>query len=116
MLEALSQRYGAGSANDDETLAQIERVHREYGVVVDPHTAVGLTVADKLDPLPGTPTVVLATAHPAKFPDAVERATGIRPELPSHLADLLERKERCTVLSNSVEKVREFIIESTKAV
>ena len=116
VLDELSERYDAGSANDDETLETIEQVHRNYGIVVDPHTAVGLAVADKLDALPGTPTVVLATAHPAKFPDAVARATGSRPELPTHLSDLLAREERFAVLPNSVESVREFIIRSTEAV
>ena len=115
VLKTLSERYCAGSANDDETLAKIGQVHREFGIVVDPHTAVGLVVADKLNPPAGTPTVVLATAHPAKFPNAVERATGTRPELPAHLADLLERAERCTVLPNSVEAVRESIAKSTEA-
>jgi len=113
ILEELSARYDAGSADDEETLAKIQEVHRECGIVVDPHTAVGLAVADRLDPLPSTPTVVLATAHPAKFPDAVARATGTRPELPTHLSDLLEREERCTVLPNSLAAVREFISECT---
>lgn len=114
ILAELSRRYSAGSANDDETLAKIGQVYRECGIVVDPHTAVGLAVADKLDPLPGTPTVVLATAHPAKFPDAVARATGTRPELPPQLSDLLQREERCAVLPNSVGAVRDFIVKSAK--
>ena len=114
-LKELSERYVAGSANDDETLATMAQTYQEYGIVVDPHTAVGLAVADKLELPSGTPTVVLATAHPAKFPDAVARATGVPPELPSHLDDLLKREERCVVLPNSVEAVRDFIVRSTKA-
>lgn len=114
-LKELSGRYAAGSANDEETLETIAQAYREYGIVVDPHTAVGLAVADKLEAPSGVPTVVLATAHPAKFPDAVARATGVRPELPPQLGDLLKREERCMVLSNSVEEVRDFIVRSTKA-
>lgn len=114
-LKDLSQRYAAGSANDDETLAMIARVYQEYGIVVDPHTAVGLAVADQLERPSGTPTVVLATAHPAKFPDAVTRATGVRPELPPQLDDLLKREERCAILPNSVEAVRDFIVGRMKA-
>ena len=115
VLKDLSKRYVAGSANDDETLATIAHAYREYGILVDPHTAVGLAVADKVELPSGTPTVVLATAHPAKFPDAVARATGVRPELPPQLDELLKREERCAVLPNSVDAVRDFIVRSTKA-
>ena len=81
-------------------------------MVLDPHTAVGVAAArEALKRNPGTPVVVLGTAHPAKFPDAVERATGRRPPLPPHLADLLERPERFTVLPNAVEAVEGFIRE-----
>ena len=60
-------------------------------MVIDPHTAVGVAVAERLRGDRGTPMVTLATAHPAKFPDAVERAIGVRPALPDRLADLDER-------------------------
>jgi threonine synthase len=63
-------------------------------MLVDPHTAVGIGVAESGTGDPSVPVVTLATAHPAKFPDAVEAATGIRPPLPEHLADLFERPER----------------------
>jgi len=63
-------------------------------VLVDPHTAVGLGAAARCRQDPSVPMVALATAHPAKFPDAVEAATGVRPALPGPLADLFERPER----------------------
>lgn len=113
-LEELSERYVAGSADDDETLATIARSYGDYGILVDPHTAVGLAVADKLKLQSDGPTVVLATAHPAKFPDAVERATGVRPELPPQLGDLLKREERYAALPNSVDAVRDFITGSAR--
>ena len=62
------------------------------------------------------PVVALATAHPAKFPDAVERATGVRPALPPHMADLMERAERFTVLPNEQGTVERFIRERARAV
>ena len=65
---------------------------------------------------PHTPVVALSTAHPAKFPDAVERATGIRPALPPHMADLMERKESFTVLPNDQAAVERFIRERARAV
>nr|TFG53366.1 MAG: pyridoxal-phosphate dependent enzyme [Hyphomicrobiales bacterium] len=111
----LSERYVAGAANDQETLSTIAQVYREYGIILDPHTAVGMAVAEKLALPASEPLVFLATAHPAKFPDAVARATGVRPELPPQLSDLLAREERCTRLANSVSAVREFICRSTGA-
>jgi threonine synthase len=114
-VEELSERYIAGSANDDETLAMMERFYRENGIIVDPHTAVGLAVAENLKLQTTSPIVFLATAHPAKFPDAVIRATGVRPDLPPHLADLLTREERCTNLPNSASSVRDFIAERVSA-
>lgn len=88
----------AGRATDDETLGEIARSHAERGYLADPHTAVGLHVARTLGLGAERPVVCLATAHPAKFPDAVERATGVRPPLPARLADLLDREERYAIL------------------
>ena len=75
------------------TLAVMRDVHADTGLLVDPHTAVGIGAARACRE-PGVATVALATAHPAKFPDAVERATGVRPALPARLADLFDRPER----------------------
>ena len=83
------------------------------GQVIDPHTAIGLAAARRTSPtLPaGTPVVTLATAHPAKFPDAVERATGQRPPLPARLGDLFEREERYATLPATFEAVTGYIAE-----
>lgn len=113
VLAALRARYLAASATDDETIAAIKKLYDETGLIADPHTAVGLAAAEKLTGQLEPPVVFLATAHPAKFPDAVEKAIGIRPELPPALADLMERPERCTVLPNDVEAVRRFIGDRT---
>ena len=92
------------------------RTYREAGVVLDPHSAVGVAAArGALARDPGTPVVVLGTAHPAKFPEAVARATGQHPALPAHLADLLHRPERFTVLPNAVEAVERFIRDRATA-
>ncbi|WP_431282090.1 threonine synthase [Humitalea sp. 24SJ18S-53] len=85
------------SLDDAGTVAEINRLWRDAGYLADPHTACGTAAAAALAPS-GIPVIVAATAHPAKFPDAVERATGIRPPLPRHLADLYERPERFDVL------------------
>ena len=89
--------------DDDGTLAEIRRLWTTAGYLADPHTAVGTAAARALPPAdPAVPVIVAATAHPAKFPDAVERATGIRPPLPARLADLYEREERFGVLPNDL--------------
>ena len=104
--------FDAIRIDEAATQAEMARAYREAGTVLDPHTAVGVGAARKaLAADPATPMVVLGTAHPAKFPDAVERATGQRPALPPHLADLLERTEHFTVLPNDVATIEGFIRE-----
>ncbi|WP_372620586.1 threonine synthase [Falsiroseomonas sp.] len=100
-----------GFALDDEgTLAEIARLHRECGYLADPHTAVGTAAALAVPPVnPAIPLVVAATAHPAKFPDAVRRATGSAPPLPSRLADLYERPERLTRLPADLDAIEAFV-------
>jgi threonine synthase len=102
-------RFDAASLGDDETLAVIRQVHETSGVLVDPHTAVGVGAA-RACRRGDSPMVALATAHPAKFPDAVEKATGIRPALPTRLADLFDREERFDVLPAEVGAVREHVL------
>ncbi|MBM3524707.1 MAG: pyridoxal-phosphate dependent enzyme, partial [Alphaproteobacteria bacterium] len=108
-LKALRAAFGAGRTSDEETLAMIARMHRETGELVDPHTAVALHVALAQKRPRDIPMVTLACAHPAKFPDAVEKATGIRPALPPALVDLYRREERVAVLPNDLRAVQAFV-------
>ncbi|MBI3711333.1 MAG: threonine synthase [Proteobacteria bacterium] len=105
----LGRDFVGARANDEETVATIARIHRRTGELVDPHTAVGLNAAALRRGDPRVPMIALACAHPAKFPDAVERATGIRPALPPALADLLTRPERLTALPNDLAAVEDFV-------
>ncbi len=100
--------FDSGRADEAETTAMIGRVHAETGLLLDPHTAVGVAAARGRTP-DDTPVVVLGTAHPAKFPDAVEKATRRRPELPPRLADLYDREERYDVLPNELAAVQAHI-------
>jgi threonine synthase len=109
MHGALREIFDAGRADDAATLAMIAATAKTVGETVDPHTAVALHVASRNRGDPGVPMVTLATAHPAKFPDAVERATGIRPELPMRLAGLMNRPERLNVLPNDLTAVETFV-------
>jgi threonine synthase len=95
-------------STDDDTIAMIAHTYRDSGSLVDPHTAVGL-VATQACAEPDEPVVTLATAHPAKFADAVERATGVRVALPEHLADLLSRKEQTMLLPNDLAAVKQLV-------
>ena len=113
---AAQSLFHAGRCTESETLETIGAVYRETGMVIDPHTAVGVAVGRRLRGACEIPMVTLATAHPSKFPDAVERATGVRPALPDRLADLYEREERCTMLPNDIFAVMEHIRERAGAV
>ena len=114
-LSAIRGSFAADRADEDETAATIRTVLRETGYLVDPHTAVGIAVAEKESRDPAVPIVVLGTAHPAKFPDAVEAACGIRPQLPEWLADLDARPERVTALEPDQAKIEEFILAASRA-
>ncbi len=108
VLEDLRARYAAARCTDAETLETIARAHRETGRLIDPHTAVALHAAYGMGRRAG-PLVVLSTAHPAKFPDAVAKATGLAPALPARLSGLYERPERCETLPNDKALVRAHI-------
>ncbi|GLK67742.1 threonine synthase [Hansschlegelia plantiphila] len=101
--------FDAGRADEAAVAETIDRVRRETGYLLDPHTAVAYAVAERADLDPATPTVVLSTAHPAKFPDAVEAASGVRPELPPHLAELLEKPEKLVRLPGELGAIESFV-------
>jgi threonine synthase len=112
------RRDFASAAVDEETVAQeMRRTYGDAGYLLDPHTAVGVHAGRALiDDDPRTPVIALSTAHPAKFPDAVLRATGVRPELPPHLAELMDRPERFARLANDQAAVERFIRERARVV
>jgi len=98
-----------GFALDDAgTLAEIRRLHAATGYLADPHSAIGIAAARAL-PCHGVPTVAMATAHPAKFPEAMERATGQRPPLPSRLGDLYEREEKYHRAPNDLAAIEALV-------
>jgi len=105
--------FSAGRCDEAGTRETIAAVYGDSGYIVDPHTAVGIDVARaqrrKGAIADDVPLVSLSTAHPAKFPDAIERAVGIRPALPERMSDLLDRDERVAVLGNDTGAVRKYI-------
>ncbi len=115
-LENMRALFVASRADEAETRRTIGEVHQASGYVLDPHTAVGAAVARKLGKgAADSPLVVLGTAHPAKFPEAVEEACGVYPQLPDTFSDLMRRKERVTSLPNDASAVAEFVLSHARA-
>jgi threonine synthase len=106
--------FVAARIDDDQTLDVIRRLHSSTGMLIDPHTAVAIGAVERVWTSMAGPIVTMATAHPAKFPDAVERATGIRPQLPAYLSDLMERPEFITKLPNDLDAVKQFVEANTR--
>ena len=115
MLAAIREEFDAGRADETETAAAIRAAWREAGDLVDPHTAVALAVADRDISDSRIPNIVLSTAHPAKFPDAVEAACGVRPQLPAWLDGLMSRPERIRVIRNDQAEVEKFVLSVSRA-
>ena len=113
---SLASGWSGARFDDDQVLACIAAEADRSGVVLDPHSAVGVLAARECRRDPAVPMVALATAHPAKFPDAVEKATGVRTALPERLGDLLTRPERMTHLPNDLAGVEAFVEEHAHAV
>jgi threonine synthase len=113
-LAAVRKDFSAGRADETETTATMRAMYEEHGRLVDPHTAVGLAVAERFAKA-GMPMVALATAHPAKFPAAVLAATGREAALPESLGDLMRRPERYVAIANDQAAVERFIAGRTRA-
>ncbi len=107
--------FDARRCSDEQTSEMMKACYRETGYMIDPHTAVGLFSAWQVRQDPSVPLIALACAHPAKFPDAVEKATGIRPDLPERMADLYEREEHYDVLPNKLADIQKYIRERRTA-
>jgi threonine synthase len=108
-LPALRRDFGAASASEAEVARCIRRVRKESGYLLDPHSACAVVAAQKMRSDATSPLIVLATAHPAKFPDALKAITGERPALPPRLALLLAARERFTALPNDLAAVERFV-------
>jgi threonine synthase len=114
-LASIRADFDAFRVDELACAEEMGRVYRLSGMVIDPHSAVGVHAARKaLAASPATPVVALGTAHPAKFPDAVEAATGVRPPLPEALSDLMERKEAIVVLPNTSRAVADYLRQTAR--
>jgi threonine synthase len=111
-LQALRESFDSGRCDEDETRATIRQAWAGMGELLCPHSAVGVKVAQE-QRRTGTPMITLATAHPAKFPAAVDAASGVHPPLPERMADLYERSERMTRVDNDLGALETLIKERT---
>jgi threonine synthase len=114
-LSAIRSEFSADRAGEEEVAATIRTVLRETGQLIDPHTAVGVAVAEKEQRDPALPMIVLSTAHPAKFPDAVQTACGIKPALPEWLGDLGSRPEKVTHLPADQNQIERCVLACSRA-
>ncbi len=105
----LKNDFFAGAASEAQVATAIKEMQSQSGYLMEPHTACGVVAAQANMASADVPTVVLATAHPAKFPDAMEAVTGARPQLPDHLSHLLTDKERFSVIDNVQADVEDFV-------
>ena len=108
-LKKIKENFCSESLSDKETKSAISEVYKSQGILVDPHTAVAIGAAKKLN-LKGS-IIILATAHPSKFPDAVIKSTNIKPELPSNYQNLLIKKEKYEKLPKDFKKIKNYILK-----
>lgn len=114
-LAAARATFAAIGVDDEATIATMRRVHEQTGHIVDPHSAIALAATEALGKPSDGPIISLACAHPAKFPDAVKRATGLTPQLPPHLAGLMTAEERVTRLPNDPAAVAAYLSQALVA-
>ena len=114
-LAEIRAGFSADRAGEEEVAATIRTVLRETGQLIDPHTAVGVAVAEKEQRDPALPMIVLSTAHAAKFPDAVQAACGVRPALPDWLGDLERRAEKVTHLPSDQGQIERCVLAASRA-
>lgn len=115
VLEKIRQSFAAGRCSEEDTASTIASTLTDSGYLLDPHTAIGVHVA-KAHETADVPMIVLGTAHPAKFPDAVEAACGVRPELPSELQPMMRAEERQHVVAAEQGAVEAFVEKHARAV
>ena len=106
-LNKISENFLSASMSEDETLEVIKNIYEKFAVVLDPHTAIGYGAFDKHNLIGNN--IVLATAHPCKFPDAIQSAINVKADLPNELTFILDQKENYNIVENNVEKVKQHI-------
>ena len=108
-MERINKDFLSASMSEKEVLDTIKEVHIKYNVILDPHSAIGFGSLNKIN-IDGN-NIVLATAHPCKFPDAIDKSIGVKPELPDELKYVMDEKENYDIISNNLSKIQQYIKE-----
>ena len=111
-LEKIRKDFLSESMNEEEVIETIRNIYNKYNVILDPHTAIGLGALNKIN-IEGD-NIVLATAHPCKFPDAIDKSISIKPSLPSELQYIMDKKEHYDIVPNNVSKTKQYIKDKLK--
>ena len=108
-LDKININFLSSRISEEEVLKTIKEVYEKYNIVLDPHSAIGYGAFDKIN-LNGN-NIVLATAHPSKFPDAIKKAINLKADLPEELMFVLNEKEKFNIIDNNVDKIKKYIKE-----
>ena len=108
-LNKINKDFLSEKLSEDETINEIKEVFKNHNIVLDPHTAIGYGVAKKLKQ--DNSCIILSTAHPSKFPEAIKNALGKNEELPPELRNVLKEKEKFEILENSLDQVKNYILK-----
>ena len=111
-LKKIKESFYSESLSEEETKSVIKEIYKNQEILIDPHTAIAIGAVNQIS-LEGN-TVILATAHPSKFSDTVMKATGIKPDLPENLNNILVGKEKYEKLPKNLEKIQNYILERAK--
>ena len=107
-LKKIKKDFISETISEKELLSCIKKVYEKHKIIIDPHTAVGLGVLEKIN-LIGK-KIILSTAHPCKFPEAITKAINVKSELPDKLNYILNEKENFVVIQNNIEEVKKYIL------
>ena len=108
-MERINKDFLSASMSEKEVLDTIKEVHNKHDIILDPHSAIGFGSLNKIN-IDGN-NIVLATAHPCKFPEAIDRSIGIKPELPDELKYVINEKENYDIIINNLSKTQQYIKE-----
>ena len=108
-MERLNKDFLSTSMSEKEVLDTIKEVYVKYNIILDPHSAIGFGSLNKIN-IDGN-SIVLATAHPCKFPDAINKSIGVKPDLPDELKYIMDEKENYDIVSNNLSKIQQYIKE-----
>jgi len=108
-IERINNDFLSASMSEKEVLDTIKEVYVKYNIILDPHSAIGFGSLNKIN-IDGN-NIVLATAHPCKFPDSVDKSIGVKPNLPDELKYIMDEKENYDIVSNNLSKAQQYIKE-----